>query len=938
MLGPGNALWSRRWSCLLYFATLPLGGEATAQNATNPQQEIERKPGDINAAVKHLSPMLQKRFRNNIFAEFDDGRIQKPNVSKHYAATKILSLQRMGKLSVHAPIVKSAFSYEFLTALSDPTKLHEALALYERFAVANTDDPYWRLIRARCAKLMHLSETLKLYEQVAADMTGVAPSEDMRKVWDANRKEFDLPDYTRAAWRKQTSSFTYDAKGQDVPGGPPIEGSPLPLINLAGSVGTDAAEWEGTLGDLSNASPVVLDQLYGKVKKLGELPWLNGRGYLNTEQVINTHLLATPDADLKKLRQLQEAAYLTAAKAANSPDPLILFRRYPWSVSAQTNLLQSAQRHVFEGKLHSAYRGFQDVLRHADAKDLREQAQVGVWLSLSQIAKPAVVAKAFDGIDVQSTWPWNGKREKVAVIKAALVKNVAGQVAPPTLASLKQHPVQLPPAPPGAMNHLVFNVDLQRQGDRLLASSEGQLVMYDAANPGKPIWNHSNRVDIPRAGKTGVSRPFRGAGADRVLPLFDEKHILASWAGNGLDKRPVVTFRAADGGVVNASDPHSPQSRYRYRTIGNPAAADGNIFAAQLQQPHSSIYGHAEYPNWGDVSLSCFDKGSLEHRWTRVYPIAGTNMSPSLSCFRAVLPQISEGALFFCTNDGHVMRTDTRDGDLEWIHFFRPHTNDGYSLPASPRCLGTRPIVIDDKVICMPKYTGFLFALDKATGRRVWRTPILRGHQVLGVHGKNVVVIGANTLYAVDLDTGKLRWGRSIAPQYADGFQLPRSQMIGSSIYCGTKNKLYRFDANSGALQESRDWAMGGEAPMTFLVSGNDLYVISDLPLRDEVLERQLVDYHTVIYPASGHRGLPPIDRKDGSKLFWQHCMLTCIKNDKVVWSRFVSNEKVYQSRLSDRGGKISMSWPAGRSGSSSTFDATTGQLLNMKAIKIGSK
>ena len=915
---------------------------AQVSHAATPRQEIESKPGDINAAVTHLSGMLKGHSRPNIFAELDDGRIHKPSDELHYAATRILSLQRMGKLSIHAPVVKSAFTYAFLTALSDPTRLHEALTLYQHFAVANTDDPYWRLIRAPCAKLMHLPETLELYEQVAADMTGVAPSEDIRKVWDANRKEFNLPDYTKAAWRKQTTSFTYDAKGQDVPGSPPIKGSPLPLIDLAGSVGTDAAEWEGTLGDLSNASPVVLDQLYGKVKKFGELPWLNGRGYLNTEQVISTHLLSTPDADLKKLRQLQETVYLTAAKATNSPNPLILFRRYPWSVSAQTKLLKLAQRHVFEGKLHSAYRGFQDVLRHANTKDLREQAQVGLWLSLAQIAKPEVVAKAFDGTDAQSTWPWNGKREKASVIKAKLVKEAVGQVTAPALASLKLHTVQLPPATPGAANQLVFNLDLQRRGDRLLASSEGQLVMYDAANPGKPIWNHSNRVNIPRAGKTGVSRPFHNAGADRVLPLLDEKHIVASWAGNGLDKRPVVTFRAADGGVVNTSDPHSPQSRYRYRTIGSPAAADGNIFAAQLQQPHRSIKSHPENSNWGDVSLSCFDRGSLEHRWTRVYPTAGTNMSPSLSCFRAVLPQVSEGGLFVCTNDGHVMRTDVRDGELEWIHFFRPSTNDGYSTPASPRCLGAL-VVTDDKVICMPKYTGYLFALNKSTGRRIWRTPILRGHQVLGVYGNKVIVIGANTLYAVDLDTGELRWGRSIVDSYADGFQLPRSQIIGSSIYCGTKNSLYRFDANSGALQESRDWAMDGQVPMTFMISGSDLYAVSDLPMKDEAFEKRLVDYHTVIYPAGGwNEAARPIDRKDGSKIYWRENMLIFIKDDKIVWNRFVSNEKVYQSRLADRGGSITLSWSAGRSGSSATFDATTGQLLKMhqarapKAIEIG--
>ena len=286
---------------LLLFMSPSVG----AADAVNPQQAIEKTPGDIDAAVKHLSTMLQDRFRKDIFAEFDDGRIHRPNDSIDYAATQILSLQRMGKLSVHDPLVKSAFTYAFLTARADPTRVHEALSLYERLPVANTDDPTWRLIRARCARLMNLPEVLELYEQVADDMTGVAPSEDVRKVWEANRDEFNLPYHIKTAWRKDTTTFVYDAKGPDVPGSPAPKGSLLPLIDLAGAVGSDAAEWEGALGDLANASPKVLDGFYAQTKKIGELPWLDGRGFVKTEQALNTHLLTSPDADLAALRALQ---------------------------------------------------------------------------------------------------------------------------------------------------------------------------------------------------------------------------------------------------------------------------------------------------------------------------------------------------------------------------------------------------------------------------------------------------------------------------------------------------------------------------------------------------------------------------------------------------------------------------------------------------------
>ena len=614
-----------------------------------------------------------------------------------------------------------------------------------------------------------------------------------------------------------------------------------------------------------------------------------------------------------------------------------LFRRYPWSASAQGLLLKSAQQNVFQGESQAAYRSFQDVLRHAEAKELREQAQVGLWVSLAQFANSDAVAKAFEGIDANAAWPWYGKQEKAAVIKAALAKDTGEQMVAPTLASLTQHIVQLPPVPPGAANQSVFNVDMQRKGDNLLISSDSMLLMYDAAKPGKPVWSHTRRVQIPH----GYNR---APGAIPVLPLLGEKQVIARWAGNELSDDPVVAVGRADGAMISAADPHSPQSRFRYRTVGSPVAADGSVYATQLQQPYLSIYGHPEHRRWGEVSLSCFEEDGLAHRWTRIYPTAASNKTPKLEGFNSVLPAVNNGAIYFCTNGGNVIRADARDGEMEWIHFFRPQTGDNYTQPANPRCLGSRPIVTDDKVICMPKFTGYLFALDKATGRRIWRTPMIRGTQVLGVHGKRLIVLGPNAIYAIDIDTGKMLWARSIVDNYADGFQLPRSQMIGSSIFCGTKNTLYRFDANSGVLQESRDWAMHGQVPMSFMVSGRDLYVISDLPMKDETLEQQLVDYHTVIHPAGGHRENPqPIERKDGSKLIWRECMLMCFKDDKLLWSRFVSNNKG-QSRFTEQGGKIGMTWAVGRSGTSAVHDSATGRLLSMsgtratKGIQIGNK
>jgi len=876
--------------------TLLLGQTAFAAGRVDPREAVEQNPGDFTGAVKHLGGMLKSR-------PFFD--ISRPSESEHYAAKRILSLERMGKISVHSPEVKRAFSFDFLMTYRDPTHRHEALALYQRIPVANSADPYWRIVRARCARLMDLPETPQLYEQVAAEMTGVPPNDEVRRLWDANRKEFNLSVITQNAWRRQITQFEHHARGPDVPGSLTIPANLLPLLDLAIAFPAGATDWETALDDPSNTSAKTLDGFYAEAKKFGELPWRDGRGFLNTEQVLNTQLLTQPGADMPALRRLQEAGYLKAVARANlTPAPLALFRRYPWSASAQAGLLKSAQQNIFQGQAQSAHRSFQDVLRHAEAKELRDQAQVGLWLSLAQFASPDAVAKAFQDIDANATWPWYGKREKTAVIKAALVKADAKPIPSPTLASLKLHTVRLPPVRIAPRNVSVFSVDMQREGKQLLVSSPSMSAMYAADNPAKPLW-------IQRKGAGGGNARF--AGQHVVTPLEGEYRLGA--------------LRRSDGTIGHEGDPHDPQSRYRYRTVGGPVTTDGMAYAVQFGQP--GVYNtYGKLSGARNVALSCFAGRDLKHLWTRSYETIEMGSQES-SQANSVLPRVSHGAVYFCTNAGHVIRADCRDGEMEWIHFFRPGSTIG-NKPASPWCLGARPIVTEDKVICLPKYTGYLFALDKATGRRLWRSPLLEGRELLGIHENLLLVVGANCLYAVDVNTGQLRWAREIALDYGDGFHLPRSQMIGSSIYCGTKNTLYRFHAGSGALLESRDWAMGGEVPMRFLISGTDLYAISDLALKHAVFERQLVEYVTVIHPGGGRKGPPmPLERKDGSLVFCRAGMLICVKGDKVLWSRFLAKGREVHVRESEQGGTIEVS-------GSGFHDSATGRLLRMRGRRWG--
>ena len=121
---------------------------------------------------------------------------------------------------------------------------------------------------------------------------------------------------------------------------------------------------------------------------------------------------------------------------------------------------------------------------------------------------------------------------------------------------------------------------------------------------------------------------------------------------------------------------------------------------------------------------------------------------------------------------------------------------------------------------------------------------------------------------------------------------------------------------------------------MSFHIAGSNLYVVSDLPLRDARRERQLVDHHTVILPAGLLEGAAkPIKRKDGSTLIWRDLMLMCIKDKTLLWSRFVSDAPAWRSGIREVPGGVALGGSV-----SATHDIETGQLLQMGKIKIGAK
>ncbi len=346
-----------------------------------PQEKSEgwqQHPGDYDRAIKQLSDIINRHFRRGDFALFDSRQWFRFNVEAVEAADRLLSLYRMGKISANSQIIRRAYIYKFFWCFDNRARQHDVLELYQNIATPNAKDPHWQIIQARSARVLSLSDTPKLYEKIAEVMKGVPPNEEVRKLWDDQRTHFDLPVHVKSEWARQLKvfakgNFEGEVRPLEMPGAAPIKGSPFSLIDIDGSVGSEAEKWRAVLDAKPENKGYELDELMGEALKFDHLPWLNGSGFLNTQKAITNHLLTKPADELKQLRQVQEYKYKQVlGKQGLKLEGLNLLRRYPWSISAQQEMLKMAQQHLFKGEFHAAYLSFEHVLRHAQDNNLTE--------------------------------------------------------------------------------------------------------------------------------------------------------------------------------------------------------------------------------------------------------------------------------------------------------------------------------------------------------------------------------------------------------------------------------------------------------------------------------------------------------------------------------------------------------------------------------------
>ena len=857
---------------------------------------IADHPGDVDLAAACYEKIFDQEYR--ILPKHVPIKTQGQPMHSHWHATahytgvnsnmqippaveRILALERLGALSAHTAFLRTVGGACLEGGISRRAFL-ELGQMLTRLRSENPLDPFWLMMEAHALSSMKRPEAVPLLDELR------------------RRVDLDHPDAgLRSDWMV---ADTFLSQGLELPAmaRPAVpEGSPLPAL---APVNPDDPEdpWRKVLDRSPKDVPGEVDRLIALATASRDLlMWVNtDGGGLHPTRALDLHLLSKPSAELEALCKLQETLVSPEAQASarTEADILKLTRRYPWARSGQVLLLKIASEALWNARFESAWRSFHEVLLHTSDPALREATQVGIWTAQALSGGAAEVLAQPTAFEPAKTYPWMGRPTKGAEIRAALQAMVSPvpTVAAPALKDLRPHVVHLPPVSPWVINahsRADYSIDLQVSGKTLLATGRNLIAAYDAAKPGAPLWTHAQPFPSEKNNRATFPGYYRG--------LIEDGTIITRWGATELPNGLAALNLATGDPLWTSLDAVASALRVGNLKqafpipLGDPVRADGKLFYLQTTVTSGRADGRPVFslvcfdpaiaqPVWAAPIIdSKADLGSLQHNYTYLYGNAVT---------------VHRGAVYSCSNVGHITRSDVRDGRVEWAHKYEYRGGDNGG------CVGSTPIIAGSNVIFLPRNTERLIALDQRTGAVAWDNLGIRAFEVLGLWQDTLVVRGPKHLAGLDVATGNTRWIRNLTQR-----SLTRGQLIADSVYFGESGTLQRLDARTGESLESRPWAIESERALSFNISGQDLYIATDQPRDDprqkvgqplgpevassaQPLKLPLKPAWSLMRPGASLI-LPPAGVNAGTAILLGDGMIECLEvneRGRIRWRRFL--------------------------------------------------
>ncbi len=756
---------------------------------------LDSNPGDKQIASRCLQKILAVAGRTNN---------KSPWVQ--FATRRLCALKRIGALGASSRIGREAFEAQVDIDITEG-RLLKVREEMDRLVGENPNDVHYKIIRAQAHRRLDTPQTRDLYSELQEEM------------------DLDHPDpVTRDLWFRLRSELEVD-----------LNKLPAPLINIGKMspllyLEPDDPEgnWRTALDRSPMDVPEHFDRLAGHALIEDQIIlWKDFSGLVDPAQVLDLHLKLKPSRELEPLRKVQEEQFsIEVVPEAPTEEQVLMYnRRYPWAVSAQKLLLKLASDSLWQGRTQSALRSFDQILEHTHNPELLNSALLGRLAALAQFETQEELQAEFGKLDPQKKFSWLSQPVTTSELLEKLLPT-AKVIEKEEISQLDQAQfkvVRIPPVSPWPTNTAgaSYSVDLQVIEEALLISSRNLLVCFDKDKTDQARWTQVQR----NLAQDGNPKSFLPG---TYKPSSDGIDIFTRW---GLTSAPqmLAAFNLQSGQPRWSSQEAQRsrlQNQWRFQIpLADPVLSDGLLYFLRL-----SSRGNIQNGRDRRLSLVCLDPSTSTELWDTEIAQAGRSSDFVSNLERTQVQYalygnrvtVHRGAIYANSNCGIISKSDARDGRVDWIHYYRRnHAVGGVGF-------GSSPIIFKDKVICVPRDAGRIFALDQSSGRLLWDNPFSPAHDVLGQTEGILIVLGRQELLGVDLDSGKTLWQKILKRRH-----IGRAQMIGDSIYVGNDLELLRVDGSNGQVLESKTWDLKGERPMAFQVHEGSIFVVTDQPAED---------------------------------------------------------------------------------------------------------
>jgi outer membrane protein assembly factor BamB len=221
---------------------------------------------------------------------------------------------------------------------------------------------------------------------------------------------------------------------------------------------------------------------------------------------------------------------------------------------------------------------------------------------------------------------------------------------------------------------------------------------------------------------------------------------------------------------------------------GVPLAADGRLYVALRQRDGVRTQSH----------VAAFDTKRGELVWQRFVAAAESfSQGPTVEYTHNLL-SLAEGILYLNTNFGVVAAVRARDGQVQWVTRYPQVAPDAPEFETIRRASGRdlNPCLVHrGLVLAAPSDCDRVFALDAATGRKIWDTSPGTAADIqhlLGVGFGNLIASGSRLVW-IDVQTGEIK--ASFPAQGDDALRgYGRGILAGNQVYWPTRDQIYVFD------------------------------------------------------------------------------------------------------------------------------------------------